>query len=205
MPFLNIYRDYSNVSTEIFNMSFKNIIDEHILIVFAYISFIILPIILYTFIDQCFMVKNNDDNQNLEDTNEPTEEDIDESINENTDDNATSEEDINEIDEDDTIEEDSTSDTSEEDIRENKENYPELYRFFQFQLTKKKLLKIVGSKFKNINKKDLVKIALEKFKNETINNSLENYKYFSSNFRSYLKSNRKLYQSELIKLFNEIS
>jgi len=103
-------------------------------------------------------------------------------------------------------EEENTDEDQEEETDEDQEEiYPELYNFFQFQLTKKKLVKIVGSKYKNLSKKDLVKFALEKFKNETINNSLENFKYFSSNFKSYLKSNHKLYQSELVKLFNKVS
>jgi hypothetical protein len=66
-------------------------------------------------------------------------------------------------------------------------------------------LRIVGTKHKNLVKKDLVKLALEKFKNEIINNSLQNFKFFSANFKSYLKSNQKLYKSELFKLFTVVN
>jgi hypothetical protein len=166
-------------------------------------------------------IKNEEEDEEDEEDDEEDEEEDDEEDEEedeeDDEDDKDDEEDYDEDDEEDEDEEDEDDDDGSSDknfnfkkihcniFEINKNNYPELYNFFEFQLTKKKLLKIVGTKYKNLVKKDLVKLALEKFKSVTINNSLENFKYFSSNFKSYLKSNQKLYKSEVTKLFNVVN
>ena len=81
------------------------------------------------------------------------------------------------------------------------EQYPELSSLFQYSLTRRQLVKIVGYKYRNMKKKDLVKLAIEKVKSDAINNALENFKYFNPTLKSYVKTNRRVYQIELQQLF----
>lgn len=208
MASLNIsydyFSNYSSVLTETLYSSYVSIIPENNvrMVIFLYMYMVISVLIFYKIISYFVAMDCSKKNEHFVKETEDVydqEEDVDDQEEEDVDDQ---EDDVDQEENGDDQEQDYTDDESESN---DEENYPELYNFFQFQLTKKKLVKIVGSKYKNLNKKDLVKFALEKFKSETINNSLENFKYFSSNFKSYLKSNNKLYQHELVRLFNKAS
>jgi len=104
--------------------------------------------------------------------------------------------------------EDGQSSVCEEDVTNNEvtetvqEEYPELSSLFQYSLTRKQLVKVVGYKYRNMKKKDLVKLAIEKLKSDAINNALENFKYFKPSLKSYVKTNRRVYQNELQQLFS---
>jgi len=195
--------------------------------IFLYIIFMVVTLFINQYIniisnEEKTAQHENSETDQLKDTEIKNEEEDDENDEDDEDEDDEEDEEDDEDDEDDEEDEDEEDEEDEDDdgssdknfnfkkihcniFEINKNNYPELYNFFEFQLTKKKLLKIVGTKYKNLVKKDLVKLALEKFKSVTINNSLENFKYFSSNFKSYLKSNQKLYKSEVTKLFNVVN
>ncbi len=97
---------------------------------------------------------------------------------------------------------------SQEDVTTNEvvetvqEEYQELSSLFQYSLTRRQLVKVVGYKFRNLRKKDLVKLAIEKVKSDAINNALENFKYFNPSLKAYVKTNRRVYQNELQQLFS---
>ena len=212
MASLNIsydyFSNYSDLFRETLYTSYDSILSHNNfrMYIFLYMYFIASAVIFYNILS-CFIIMDNSEEnkynvENQGDVGEFQEEETEDiKKEEKTDEDQ--EEETDEDQEEETDEDQEETDEDQEEETDDEEIYPELYNFFQFQLTKKKLVKIVGSKYKNLSKKDLVKFALEKFKNETINNSLENFKYFSSNFKSYLKSNHKLYQSELVKLFNK--
>lgn len=87
-------------------------------------------------------------------------------------------------------------------VNEQTEQYPELSSLFQYSLTRRQLVKIVGFKYRNMKKKDLVKLAIEKLKTDAINNALENFKYFNPTLKAYVKVNRRVYQNDLVQLFS---
>ena len=72
-----------------------------------------------------------------------------------------------------------------------------LYKSFLL-MTKKQLLKITGSKYKNVNKDELIIIAMNKF----ILLSIENFKLIPVDTKMYVKDNKEIMKDELFKLYN---
>lgn len=72
-----------------------------------------------------------------------------------------------------------------------------LYKSFLL-MTKKQLLKITGSKYKNFNKDELIIIAMNKF----ILLSIENFKLIPVDTKMYVKDNKEIMKDELFKLYN---
>jgi hypothetical protein len=98
--------------------------------------------------------------------------------------------------------EDDEGDEDDEDYEEDVEEKPTLEELFSL-MTKKQLVKFLGKKHRHKNKTILIRLAINKFKYFTINNSLNNFFYFTKGCRKFIRENKDDLSRELFELFSE--